>query len=283
MKTWCRLIFAAVVISLGFAGQSYAGEHYHVFILAGQSNMDGRGKVADLDADWKKPQDDVRFYYGSNASTSGGWIPLQPGYSVPPNYKGELPSPTFGPELSFGRAMAAAMKGKKVALIKYAVGGTNLNKQWDPQAPGPQYANFLKTLKASLAALKKEGATYEVDGMVWHQGESDASLSAEDYQKKLEAFIQAVRAELKAPELPFVIGELFNNGQEGITRIRTAQEAAAKATPHTAFVSSAHLTVLDKITHFDAASQLQFGQRYADAMKSLMGGYPTTGPSTSNR
>src|SRR5689334_14838686 len=93
-----------------------SAEDLHVFILAGQSNMDGRGRAQDLVNDLSRfaaPQPDVKIAYANSRLrgpyATSGFVPLSPGFSVPPgtrekfgqNYK--LPGSTFGPEVSFGR------------------------------------------------------------------------------------------------------------------------------------------------------------------------------------
>ena len=124
-------------------------DHYEVYVVAGQSNCDGRGKAAELTgplAGWAKPQDDVRIAYSCSelrgpVLTSDGFQPLQPGWSVAPG-KGrptKLPSGTFGPEVSFGRGTADHLKGKRVALIKFAEGGTSLAKDWNPEVKDRLY------------------------------------------------------------------------------------------------------------------------------------------------
>jgi hypothetical protein len=121
----------AVACAVGFASAGAArADHFEVFVVAGRSNCDGRGKAAELTgplARWAEPQDDVLVAYSCSklrgpVLTSDGFRPLQPGWSVAPgkDKPTELPSGTFGPEVSFGRGIANRLKGKKVALIKFA-------------------------------------------------------------------------------------------------------------------------------------------------------------------
>ena len=44
--------------------------------------------------------------------------------------------------------------------------------------------------------------------MIWHQGESDTGGGGPLYATNLTAFIKAVRSDLAAPGLPFVVGEI---------------------------------------------------------------------------
>ena len=72
-----------------------------VFLLAGQSNMEGTGLCAKLKPPLSEPQKDVRYW-------NDGWVPLKPGFGHNFNY-GDVDPKQFGPEVSFGRAMADAL------------------------------------------------------------------------------------------------------------------------------------------------------------------------------
>jgi iduronate 2-sulfatase len=266
----------AVLCCLTLLGNAAAvrGDHYEVFLVAGQSNGDGRGRAADLTgplAKWAKSQEDVLIAYSCStlrgpALDSGGFRPLRPGWSVAPgkNRPTMLPSDTFGPEVSFGRGMADRLKGKRVALIKFAEGGTSLVRDWNPGAKDRLYPAFLRFTEKSLKELKDKGHTYTIRGMIWHQGESDIGLTAGEYQELLAAFIARVRADLEAPDLPFGVGEVYDNGKRGA--VRAAQKATAGKAKRVFFVPADGLTTSDMGTHFDAASQIRLGERFAAGM-----------------
>jgi iduronate 2-sulfatase len=263
----------------GFAPVTLA-DHYEVFLVAGQSNGDGRGKASELTgplAKWAKPQDDVLIAYSCSklrgpVLASDGFQKLQPGWSVAPgkNRPTKLPSGTFGPEVSFGRGMADHLKGKKVALIKFAEGGTSLAKDWNPEVKDRLYPAFLEFTQKALKELKDKGHTHTVRGMIWHQGESDANLTADEYQKHLTAFIARVRADLVAPDLPFGVGEVFDNGKRDA--VRAAQKATAEKVKSVFFVSADKLKTFDGGTHFDAASQIELGERFTAGMAQALAG-----------
>ena len=109
-------------------------DHYNVYLLAGQSNMDGRGFVGELSEAQAQPVYDAIVFYRNEKSSSKGWQTLVPGFSVPPKYKGEFPSPTFGPEMAFARTMLQANPEQNIALIKGSQGGTSLRADWKPAA-----------------------------------------------------------------------------------------------------------------------------------------------------
>lgn len=243
-----------------------------VYILSGQSNMDGRGQVKELVGNldrWAKPQADVRIAY-SNSNRRGpyatdGFVPLQPGFSVPPGTKEKkLPGATFGPEVSFGRTIADAHRGERIVLIKFSEGGTSLHGDWMPEKEKSLYPQFLAFVERSLKTLRDASETAELAGMIWHQGESDASLPEGEYQKLLTAFIVQVRTDLHSPTLPFVIGEVYDNGKRD--RVRAGQRATAAAVSGVKSVAVDGLATADQGTHFDTPSQIKLGQRLARAL-----------------
>ena len=264
------LLLAAFVLG---SQSACVAEHYDIYLLAGQSNMDGRGKVSDLSDSQQKPMEQAIIYYRNPPFTSDGWQPLKPGYSRPPKFKGELPSPTFGIEIGFAHAMVKAQPNTKLALIKGSKGGTNLRSDWKPgekgdtESQGPQYRDFIKTIKLATADLTKRGDTYTIRGLLWHQGESDAK-KAKLYSSRLEKFIKRVREDVRVPALPVVVGEVFDNGNRD--KVRKAIQNVAKANSTVGLVTSEGTTTWDPGTHFDAASQLLMGTRYAKQMRKLI-------------
>merc|ERR1712118_530276 len=96
--------------------------------------------------------------------------PLSVGFGVSEN-RG------VGPELGFGVEMAKHFGSTDVLLVKVAWGGTSLAHDWRPPTSvskyggqvGWCYSNFTARAKAVLKELK----SYEIAGMVWHQGWND--------------------------------------------------------------------------------------------------------------
>ena len=249
--------------------------HYDLYILAGQSNMDGRGEVSKLPKKLQKKSEQDIIFYRNPIGSSDGWKELAPGYSFAPKKGKKLPSSTFGPEIGFVQAMHKVNPTQKLALIKGSRGGSSIRRDWAPgQAGKPDtqkelYIMLLETVTLATTALKKDGHTYTLRGFLWHQGESDSKLSSEKYQKALETLIKRVRNDLKSPKLPVVVGEVFDNeGKRDHTR--AAIQATAAASDTVGLVSSEGTSTWDKTTHFDAKSQLLLGQRYAEEIQKLL-------------
>lgn len=279
-------ICLAIAACLSLLSAHARGAVFDLYIAAGQSNMDGRGKRAELAGDlssFKNPQREVLLWYDrpvdpsvapTGRSFHSDWVPLAPGYSVPPLFTGELPSSTFGPEVSFGKSLAETSPDRRLAIVKVARGGTNLLSDWDPSAApvnGPKgymYAGFETTIHEAIEALNALGHSVEVRGVLWHQGESDEGQGQAAYEANLTELIRVVRDDLGYPNLPFVIGELesVDSGREGV---RTAQANVAAAVRFAEFVPSTGLLLYDG-AHFTAASQIELGQRFAATMQATV-------------
>ena len=156
----------AIVVGLAWAvAPSTAATK--VFLLAGQSNMDGYGISGALPAPYNAPQPAVHFWSNS------GWT----------NLRGGLGSSTagyaaFGPEVTFGYQIHAMFPGDNVYLVKYAAGGTALADaadQWTPDGNGGVYNAFKPTVEAALLNLANAGLSPSIAGMIWMQGEADTS------------------------------------------------------------------------------------------------------------
>jgi hypothetical protein len=97
---------------------------------------------------------------------------------------------------------------------------------------------MIAEVRRSLADLKKDfpkydGRGYEVAGFVWYQGWNDGvdpKNAVPEYEQNLVNLIKDVRKDLKAPNLPFVIGELTGpwvKAPGAWATLRKAQAAAA--------------------------------------------------------
>ena len=269
-----RYEIGLVVLVGVLATVTCSAAEYDVYLLAGQSNMDGRGAGADLKPSQRGPIEGAIIFYRNPPAASDGWQPLDVGFSIPPGYKGKIPSTKFGPEIGFALATLKAQPKTRLALIKGSKGGTSLAKDWQPGTKGqpgtqgPCYRNYLETLAAAKKALAARSDTYTIRGLLWHQGESDAGSNAEVYEKQLIEFIARIRDDVSLPKLPVVIGEVFDNGKRDA--VRKAQRAVAEKVAGVAFVSADGTETWDKGTHFDAASQLLLGERFAKACRDLL-------------
>ncbi|MFT5585107.1 MAG: hypothetical protein ACI9VR_002695 [Cognaticolwellia sp.] len=236
-----------------------------IYLLGGQSNMDGWGYVSGLPPTLQLAQKDVDIYW-SGRSVWTGLVASASGSSSGVEY--------FGPEVSFGRAMADGLPDRQVSLIKHAVGGTDLAECWypgearDDPGRGPCYRGFVETLDAGLAELDAQGVDYEIGGMVWMQGESDAynQSFSNVYQSNMERFIERVRQDVETPEMPFAMGQIDCPTCPWRDTVRQAQTDVAAGSDTIFVVATDDLPQnLDNL-HFDASGQRTLGRRLGEAL-----------------
>ncbi len=227
-----------LAMTINVAGAVLADETVKVFILAGQSNMQGHGKVdAEAKANdgkgslaWLVKNADTAARFKHLVGTHGQWIDredvriwylgrtgnLAPGFGFREGY--------MGPELGFGHVVGDTYK-EPVLLIKLAWGGKSLAQDFRPPSSGgevgPYYQELLKLTREVLRDAKTIFPQYadlklELAGFGWHQGWNDRVNQAfnDEYEQNLANFIRDIRKDLDAPNLPFVIAETGMSGRE---------------------------------------------------------------------
>ena len=276
-------------------------EDYKLYYLGGQSNMEGFGYVDELPKDTMHASPGIMIFTGQMAfdnETRGGvgiWQQLQPGHGTGFKTDGKTNqlSNRFGPELLFGRTIADLAPGSKIAIIKYALGGSGLAigvgyGNWHPDfsdgAGINQYDHALTTMRNALAQADIDGDGV-VDrlipsGLVWMQGEADAfdsQAAADDYRGNLERLMNLLRAALRIDDLPVVIGKVTDSGmvEDGsvMDYIETVQQAQQDFA--TSDSCATYVTVTDDLTHssdawhYDTDGFVRLGTAFAEAMQDL--------------
>jgi hypothetical protein len=259
-------LFVLVTASSALA----AGGPVKVFILAGQSNMEGKAKLSLLE--YQATQPETAGLY-AHLRDGDKWRVREDAWIKFLDRKGGLTvgygSPNcIGPELEFGTVVGDHYE-EPVLLIKTAWGGKSLYRDFRPPSsglpPAEILANLLENAKkkkpeataaeieaafgayyramlaevaSTLANLKEhfpqyDGRGYELAGFIWFQGWNDM-ISEEytaEYARHMANFIRDVRRDLKSPNLPFVIGQLGVGGVEDTANARKERFKAAQAEP----------------------------------------------------
>ncbi|MBY0522534.1 MAG: sialate O-acetylesterase [Gemmataceae bacterium] len=242
------------------APASAADKPVKVFILAGQSNMQGHGFVkADPKRNGGKgsleyvaKQPDAGNMFKQLLGKDGKWAVRDDVWIHYLDRKGKLTagfgvSPEcIGPELGFGFVVGDAYE-EPVLLIKLAWGGKSLAKDFRPPGAGgevgPYYKEVVDRTKAVLKDPKKEfpefgDRGYELAGFGWHQGWNDRVNQAyvEEYEKNMAHFIRDIRKDLGVKSLPFVIAETGMSGpEEKHPRALALMKAQAAVAEHEEF------------------------------------------------
>ena len=246
-----------------------------VYISSGQSNAVGCSMVSPMPEKYKGLNPNVIvFVRGECRLGEYGWAYLRDGLGS--GFGDRDGKGTFGPELLFGYTMAPQDPAQVMAIIKIAWGATNLGVQWrSPSAGGATgnlYTDWVKFLKEAMVKLDPAFEP-EFAGMLWMQGESDASdkKMTADYAKNLASLIKDVRAEVKQPEMPFVLAQISRTpawGPDLGDGLRAAQLEVTKSVPHTATFGTEDYKLGDP-WHYDTAGMISLGQRFAHAMRDL--------------
>lgn len=229
-----------------------------LFLLAGQSNMAGRGPVADLLPEDRIPDPGIWALTGT-----GEWRPAADPLHWDKQGSG------VGPGLYFARVVARHVPGHGIGLIPTACGGSPIStwepgKFWDQTKSNPW--------DDAMARAKQAVRDGTLKAILWHQGEGDSNpKNAALYEERLTALIARFRSELGAPNLPFFIGQLGQFENEGAPwsesskLVDAAQQAVAAKVPGVYFVRSDGLVSKGDKLHFSTASQKAMGERYAAA------------------
>ncbi|VTR93722.1 Uncharacterized protein OS=Rhodopirellula baltica SH28 GN=RBSH_02441 PE=4 SV=1: DUF303 [Gemmata massiliana] len=273
-----------------------------VFILAGQSNMEGKAKVSLAEYQAQQPATRDLFKHWQK---DGKWIERDDVWIKFLDRKGKLTigygSPQcIGPELEFGTVVGDRFT-EPVLLIKTAWGGRSLYRDFrSPSAGLPPDAALNKMLADLKKQKGKENATlddvkkpfgdsyramlsevsdtltnpkkhfpdyadqgYEIAGFVWFQGWNDmisADATAE-YAANLAHFIRDVRKDLKAPKLPFVVGQMGVEGANPSTNIKKFKDAQAAVMNVPEFRGDVALVKTDAFWDTDAEAVFKKGWR----------------------
>lgn len=230
-----------------------------LFVLAGQSNMAGRGLV--------EPADTVPHPRIFTVTPDQRWaLAKEPLQLYQPALTG------LGPGLAFARALIKELdEDIYIGLIPCAVGGSS-TADWLSDS----IYNGMR-LKSNLADRLTWAMDYgTVKGIIWHQGESDATAAKLPfYKENTITLFKYFRDVAGDPELPIVAGELglfpgVEKSRPEYLQINDILSAITAEDPDAMLVHSFGTTPKEDNVHFDGPSQRAMGSRYALAWLSLV-------------
>lgn len=294
IRTFLFSLWAAVLTSAANAAT------VDVYLLGGQSNMQGLGKLSELTPAQLLAPTNV-FYW-----KSGSFVPLIPGTTVTAS-AGE-----FGPEIAF--ATGIARLGRKAYLIKQYNSGKPLDSGWNDQTwagdpPAPNRVNFypgtnatdvnrgtlyknelLPMYQAGIQAILAQGNTPVIRGLVWMQGEQDSktNTSAGRYAANLKRLRDRLASDLGLTNLPVTFGQVLPYTPPAVRffyrdQVR-AQQAAAdmfsglpEAISHCRMVSTDGFPIYtsDQV-HYTTAGQILLGTAFVQGIQEAESGVNRT-------
>lgn len=272
------------------------GAETELWVLAGQSNMQGAGRIdphekVNLNV-WLMTHEPA--WVAGEEPTHRIWQSRMPAHRIIKKvtlegqaglwWQGEQRNPDpeaprygMGPGLPFARGLEAALH-KPIGVIACAHGGTTM-KQWNPdkKTSDTLYGAMLEKIRLAQA----DGKGGKLRGIVWYQGESEAlggpvakrvdgttETQQAYYTRVFLEWIDAVRRDTGNPELPIIYAQisrlttLNQTSAEGWEQVRDAQRKIAGLRQNVWCVSALDLPMVDFI-HLEREGQQRLGQRMA--------------------
>ncbi len=258
-----------------------------VWVLAGQSNMQGAGRTPDTLTDpniWMMNMDDrwmvardpihrifestapaypIAFYqlWGNPEKSMEKTLQLFREQALLSRQK---PIGGVGPGIYFARHVLAGTN-RPIGLIPCALGGSTI-AQWDPA--GKIHGD--SSLYGAMLNRARSAGPQHIKGLLWSQGESEAFLAQPGtYSTKLLAMIDSFRHDLGIPDLPVLIVQIGRV----ITRdtamdrnweaIRNIQLQVITKRPNLFLTTGIDLE-LDDCVHFSTESNKRLGARLGE-------------------
>ena len=247
-KPFAYLFTFGLLFTFALLFSSSLSAKERVYILAGQSNMMGKGKTHQLPAFLKRQPNNVEFYYQGRKRQLAKFS-------------------HFGPEVSFAHAISRAFPNDKHIIIKHVATGTSIN-QW---LPGSRlFAGLLRQRGfVKVGTQASNLVNKKVDAVIWMQGEKDArsATNANHYESNLKRFISGVRRQLNSPRSVFIMGQV--NPEDPaffmLDTVKQAQVNTQRALPRVKLVSTDGLGKIYDHVHYNTQGQLELGKRFARA------------------
>lgn len=260
------ILWICLTLSAGAWADQPGKSPIKVFLMAGQSNMEGQA-VVDLNSDgynggkgnleYVMQNSPLKSRYAGLKDSSGKWAvwrKVWTRYRTGPNVlmKGDLSvgytvyndPHHFGTELQFGRILGDSL-ANQILLIKAAWGGRDLAVDFRPPSSGgtvgPFYTTMIQYFHEGLDNIAADfpgydGKGYEIAGFVWFHGWNDHldNVKTAQYETNASNLIKDIRKEFKVQNLPVVIGEetgvgAAENGTQALAMQKAQAAVAARA------------------------------------------------------
>lgn len=226
-------------------------EKLWIFLLAGQSNMAGRGLV--------EPQDTISHERIISLGENMEWYyAKEPLHFYEPDRTGLDCGVSFASEL-----LNHIPDDVTIGLVPCAVGGSAIS-QWnnDEMYRG---VKLLTNFTERAEAAQRQGI---IKGVLWHQGESDAhSDKIPKYKEEVEKLFSRFRQITENESLPIFVGELGSfmtpENQPMCDSINAIIHQSAGTDKYRFVISTKDLEHRGDSLHFNSAAQREMGARFA--------------------
>jgi hypothetical protein len=226
------------------------------FLLLGQSNMAGYPQALAED---KMEDSRIQVLGYDNCAATGRATDQWDAASAPLHacWSGAL-----GPGDYFAKGLLSALPDDDtIGLVPCAIPGERIETFL--KAGGTKYSWIVSRAKVA------QSAGYEIEGILFHQGESNCGDLS--WPGKVKTLISDLRSDLSLGEVPFLPGELLYTGCGGHNAL---VHQLSDIISNTHVVSAAGLVVAPDDTwnlHFSHDSVVTQGGRYAQVMTAALG------------
>jgi hypothetical protein len=245
----------------GNGGGGASGDPDAIFLLIGQSNMEGAPQPEAQD---RETNERVRVLAYDNCPglgrTYNQWYTASPplhgcGFGV-------------GPGDYFGKTLAAQYPTKTIGLVPCAIAGVDIDffrkgvvsaRRAEFRIPPDDHWDGAYEWVIERARLAQQSGV--IRGILFHQGESDTGNAA--WVGKVAEMVADLRADLGLGDVPFLAGELLYGGCCA-SHNPLVNQLPSQIT-NTWVISASDLAGMDE-AHFDIAAQRTLGARYGDRM-----------------
>ena len=244
-----------------------------LWILAGQSNMEGSADLVDVETphplvhsfqsreEWSPAEEPLHWLGESPRVVHHAIWGMTKPESIPPRDPNRNKGAGLG--LTFAKEMVG-QTGVPIGLIPASHGGTSM-QQWDPALRDQGGESLYGATRERFRAVGGK-----VAGILWYQGESDANpTDAAKYAQRMTTLIQSFRADFQAPNLPFYLVQLGGFVTEpsqdmliGWNQVREIQRTLPETLANVGMVAAIDLGLDDGI-HIDTQSLKTLGKRLA--------------------
>ena len=256
-----------------------------VWIVAGQSNMEGVGNIAgaakphplvrafSMRREWRLAEDRLHVLAESPDVCHAT-------FQCPAEFGEEFRKKStkgVGPGLFFGREMVERSGGVPQGLICTAHGGTSM-QQWSPDR---KHLGGESLYASMLTSVRVTGQP--VAGILWYQGESDTNpQDAGHYTSRMKKLVIASRRDLDQPDLPWItvqIARVFMDPASPLAwnSIQEQQRLLPGKIKFLETVPAIDLPLDDGI-HIGAEGCPRLAARLASAASRLVYGHKSEGP-----
>lgn len=254
------ILFTAILLPI--SSQAAPDPNFHIYLMFGQSNMEGVGTIETQD---KLINPRVKVMSDLDCSNLGrnygNWYLASPPLN---RCWGGL-----GPGDYFGKTMADGMPTQiTIGLVPASISGTAIEFYQKSAPLGRKETVFPAQFNGGYAWLldmaKKAQQEGVIKGIIFHQGETNTA--DQEWKFKVKEIVTDLRADLGIGEVPFLAGELLYADYGSCCHWHNPEINKLPGLINNSFVISAMGLAGADDAHFTSASYRELGKRYATVM-----------------